>query len=276
MTRSMKLNTRLALTAAALLVMFPLAGCNRLKARDELNKGIAAFKNNQYESAVNHFQRSVELDPDYPAGKLYLATAYAYQVVPNMEDEKNMKLANKAIAGFKEVLAKDPKDKVALQQIASIYRNIKQIKEAKEYELKVIDLDPSDSEAHYTIGVIDWAQAYKNATEELAKDGKKDNGDGNPGMSKATCAKIKAMNEDMVNDGLMHLQKAIEINPNYDDAMSYLNLTYRRQADFACGNEAFRKDAVAKAEDYAKRSMGVRKENEKKKEEKASHGVVTQ
>lgn len=276
MTRSMKLNNRLAITAAALLALFPLAGCNRLKARDELNKGIAAFKNNQYESAVNHFQRSVDLDPDYPAGKLYLATAYAYQVVPQMTDANNMKLANKAIAGFQEVLQKDPKDKVALQQIASLYRNIKMIKEAKEYELKVIDVDPTDAEAHYTIGVIDWAEAYKNATEQLAKDGKTDKGDGNPGMSKATCATIKSMNEPLINDGLMHLNKAIEINPNYDDAMSYLNLTYRRQADFACGNEAFRKDAIAKADDWAKRSMGARKENEKKKEEKASHGVVTQ
>ena len=275
-TRSMKLTNRFAATAAVLLMMLPLSGCNRLKSRDALNRGIQAFKNNQYEVAENYFQKAINLDPSYDQARLYLATAYAYQVVPQMTDEKNMALANKAIAGFKEVLAKDPKDKVALQQIASIYRNIKMIKEAKEYELKVIALDPTDAEAHYTIGVIDWAEAYKNATEELAKDGKTDKGDGNPGMSKATCAKIKELNSDIVEDGLTHLQKAIDINPNYDDAMSYLNLVYRRQADFACGNDAARKESIAKADEWSQRSMGARKANEKKKEEKASHGVVTQ
>lgn len=273
----MKLNTRSAVMAALVLVaLLPIAGCKRLQARNELNKGIQAFKNNQYESAVTHFQNSVALDPNYPSGKLYLATAYAYQVIPNSKEPANLKMANNAIEGFNDFLKDNPNDKVALQQIASIYRNIQDFPKAKEYELKVIAADPQDSEAHYTIGVIDWAAAYKNATEELAKDGKTDKGDGNPGMSKSTCAKIKEMNTDLVADGMEHLQKAIQLNPNYDDAMSYLNLMYRRQADFACGDDAARKDSIAKADEWSQKSMGARKANEKKKEEKASHGVVTQ
>ena len=272
----MTLTARISATAALLLLMLSATGCNKLKSRDQLNKGIAAFKNAQYEQATNHFQQAVDLDPAYEQAKLYLATAYAYQVVPNLETPDNMKLAQKALDGFQAVLDKDPKDLTALKQMASIYRQTKRSDLAKQYEQKVIEVDPNDAEANYTIGVVDWLDEYKSATTILAADGIKDNGDGNPKMSKAACAKIKAANQPLVEDGLKFLHRAVEINPTYEDAMSYLNLTYRRQADFACGDDAARKVSLAQADDWNQKAMGARKINEQKKEEKATHGVVSQ
>jgi hypothetical protein len=35
----------------------------------------------------------------------------------------------------------------------------------------------------------------------------------------------------LTNDGIASLKKALEIKPDYDDAMAYLNLLYRRKAD---------------------------------------------
>src|SRR5262249_8269846 len=35
----------------------------------------------------------------------------------------------------------------------------------------------------------------------------------------------------MVDEGINALQKAIQLKPDYDDAMAYLNLLYRRKAD---------------------------------------------
>src|SRR3984957_14228282 len=164
----MKLTARIPVTAAMLaLLLGSVTGCNRLKARDQLNKGIQAFKNARYEEAVGHFQTSIELDPNYEQAKLYLDTP------------ENLKIAQKAIDGFQEVLAKDPSDLTALKQIASIDRNIKKFDEAKEYEKKVIALAPDDAEAYYTIGVVDWMQAYKNAITILAADGLTDDGNGN-------------------------------------------------------------------------------------------------
>jgi hypothetical protein len=34
-----------------------------------------------------------------------------------------------------------------------------------------------------------------------------------------------------VDEGIAALQKAIQLRPDYDDAMAYLNLLYRRKAD---------------------------------------------
>ena len=35
----------------------------------------------------------------------------------------------------------------------------------------------------------------------------------------------------LIDEGIADLQKAIQLRPDYDDAMAYLNLLYRRKAD---------------------------------------------
>jgi tetratricopeptide (TPR) repeat protein len=277
MIHSMKLTARIPVTASMLaLLLITATGCNRLKARDQLTKGVQAFKNARYEEAVNHFQQSIALDPNYEDAKLYLATAYSYQVVPNLDTPENLAIAQKALDGFNAVLAKDPKDLTALKQIASINRNIKKFDIAKEYEKKVIAIAPNDPEAYYTVGFVDWVLAYKNATTILAADGLTDVGDGNPKKSKAACEKLKAANTDLVNEGLQYLHKAVELNTTYDDAMQYLQLTYRRKADLECGDEAARKADMAQVDDWIQKAMGARKANELKKEKAAQGGVTMQ
>ena len=270
----MKLTARIPVTAAMVALLLGSAtGCNRLKARDQLNKGVQAFKNARYEEATEHFETAIELDPNYEAAKLYLATAYSYQVVPNLDTPENLKVAQKALDGFNAVLAKDPNDLTALKQVASIDRNIKKLDEAKEYEKKVIAIDPNDPEAYYTIGVVNWMQSYKNAVTILAADGLTDDGNGNVKKTKPACAKLQAANVNLVDQGLQYLNKAVDINKNYDEAMQYLNLTYRRKADIECGNDAARKEDLAKADEWSQKAMGARKANEAEKEKKNAGGI---
>ena len=272
--RSMNLNARVPAAAALIASLGLLIGCAQLKARDQINRGVQSFKNAQYEEAIGHFQEAIRLDPKLPQARLYLGTAYSYMVVPGETDEANLKTANNAIGIFKDYLSGHPGDKNSLQQLASIYRNIKQPAESKKYDLQVIQADPKDAEAHYSIGSADFTAAYNNAVEILGKDGLKDNGDGNPKMSKGACAQMKATNTATVDDGISHLDEAVKLRSDYDDALGYLNLIYRRKADTDCGNPAAQKQDVAKADDFTKQAMGARANNEKKKEEKASHGVV--
>jgi len=264
------------MAAVVALLLGSTTGCNKLKARDQLGKGVQAFKNARYEEAVDHFQNAIALDPKYDQAKLYLATSYSYQVVPNLDTPDNLKIAQKALDGFNEVLANDPNDLTALKQIASIDRNIKKLDEAKEYEKKVIALDPSDPEAYYTIGVVDWMQAYKNSIAILAAEGLTEDGNGNVKKSKAACEKMKAENTANVAEGLEFLQKAVDLNKTYDDAMQYLNLTYRRKADLECPDDAARKADLAKADEWSQKAMGARKANELEKEKKNAGGVTMQ
>jgi tetratricopeptide (TPR) repeat protein len=256
----MKLNARIAASAALLVLLANTTGCSKLKARDKLVRGVQAFKAGHYEEATNDFQESIKLDPSYPAAHSYLATAYSYQVVPGLDSPDNIKIAQKALDG-------------ALQQEASIYRNIKQYDKAKALEVKIIGLNPQDSEANYTIGVIDWTQAYKNAVETLGKAGLTDDGNGNVKKSKDVCAQLVTQNSALVDEAIKYLNRAVAINPTYDDAMQYLNLSWRRKADLECGNDDARKADLAKADDWVAKATGARKANEAAKEKKLGGGV---
>jgi len=271
----MKLSARMTASAALLLTLAGTVGCTKLKARDELVKGVQAFKSGKYEEAVDYFQKSVALDPSSPVSHLYLATAYSYQVVPDLTTPENLAIAQKALDGFNAVLAQNPNDLDALRQIASIDRNIHKYDEAKATELKIISLDDHDSDANYTLGYINWAQAFKNTGDTLGAAGLQYDGQGDVKKSKAVCEKLVAQNTDLINDALKYLQQSVNINPNNDQAMAILNLTYRLKADLECGDDAARKADLAKADEWVQRGMGARRANEAAKEKIAAHGGIT-
>jgi tetratricopeptide (TPR) repeat protein len=206
--------------------------------------------------------------------RLYLATAYAQQVVPGLDSPDNEKTAQMAINGFQQVLQQHPNEITPLKQIAALYFDLNKFDQAKQWQLKVLQADPKDAEAAYTIGVIDWTLAYKNAVKALNSVGLQDNGDGNPKMPKKICDQIKTENTDLVNEGVEYLQKAVDLRPNYDDAMSYLNLMYRRKADFACGNKTEIQTDIAQAQNWVHQAMDARKANEAKANAKVTSGVV--
>src|ERR1035437_1300711 len=255
----MKFNARIPLLVALLATLGTATGCDFLKSRDQLTKGVAAFKNSQYEQATNYFQNAVRLDPKNETAKLYLATTYGSEVVPNLMTPENLSAAQKAIDGFNAVLANKPTDLTALKQIASINQNIQKFDLAKQYELKVSAAAAKESEAYYIIGFVDWTLAYRNAVTILAADGLTDDGEGNKKMTKGACAKLQAANGALVNEGLEKLQKAVDLNPTYDDAMQYLQLTYRRKADLECPNDAARKADLVLVDQWIQKAMGARK-----------------
>ena len=242
-----------------------MSGCKQLEARDQLNKGVDAYKSAHYEEAIGHFQRATQLDPSLPMAKSYLATALAQNVVPGLDTPDNMKTAQQAIAIFQEVLDKDPNDVNSLKQIAGIYFSVKKYDDAKTWQKKVLAVDPKDAEAAYTVGVIDWTLAHLNALKELATANVNDDGEGNVKAPKKVLQAISEENAPLVSEGLEYLNQAVADRPNYDDAMTYLNLMYRRKADVDYSNPGEVKADVAAAKDWTTKAMGTRKENEEKK-----------
>ncbi len=259
---------------ASLSLLMTLTGCSRLQARDQLNKGVQAYKSAKYEEAIDHFQRAVNLDPTLPMTHLYLATAYAQQVVPNTDTPANNKAAQMAINAYQDVLKERPNDATALKGIASIYFNTNKFDQAKEWQQKVIAADPKDPEAYYTIGVIDWGQARKNSVQVLSALGTTDKGDGNPGIPKKDCQKLAEQNTPLVNEGMTSLKKAVDLRPSYEDAMAYINLMYRRQAELECGNDAARKADLAQAQDWTDKALSTRKANEMKANQTTPGGTT--
>ncbi len=115
--------------------------------------------------------------------------------------------------------------------------------ESKTYHQKHIQLDSSEPSAYYWIGVIDWTLAYHNnrdLREEYNKTAKKTLKENDPLPAKT--AALAAQNGPIVDEGINDLKKAIEIKPDYDDAMAYLNLLYRQKADLETSPDARAED----------------------------------
>jgi len=252
----MKTSIRVLVIAAAALMIFSTKGCSKLRARDQLNKGVNAYKNAKYEEAINHFQQAVSLDPTLLNARLYLATAFAQQYIPGADAPDNNKMAEQAIDQYKEVLQRDPKNVNSVKGIAYLYLQMKQFDKAKEFYRKATELDPNDPEPYYSVAVIDWTQTYQPRMEERAKLGLKPD---EPLKDKKVCAALKEKNGSNIQEGIDNLKKALDLRPDYDDAMAYMNLMYRDRADVTCDNPAARAADLKTADEWVDKTLAVKK-----------------
>lgn len=254
---------------AVLAVMASLTGlgCDRLRARDQLNKGVQSYRSAQYDAAIEHFKNAVSLDPNLSVAGLYLATAYAQQCVPGVDTPDNTRNCNQAIDEFKKLLDKNPSDVNSLKGIASLYFNmasgaakpedkVKDLDQAKDYHQQVVKQSPDDAQAYYSVAVIDWTEAYKVRMDAKTGAGIKTE---DPIKDKKLCADVQSKNQDKVQEGIDDLNKALQIQKDYDDAMAYLNLLYREKADIECGDADARKQDLATADDWVKKTMDTKK-----------------
>lgn len=257
----------LALAVTLTGMAIGMSGCNQLMARDQLNKGVDAYKNGHYDEAIEHFQKATELDPRLPMAKTYLAKALEQDVAPGVTTPENLKTANQAIDIFKEVLAERPNDVDSMKEIAGIYFSVNDMDDAEAWQKKVLDVDPNDPDAAYTIGVIDWKKAHQNKLNALQAAGLNDDGKGNVKAPKDVMEPLAKENAPLVDEGLKYLTMAVNDRPNYDAAMQYLNLIYRNKADVDYGNSAAVTDDLAQADQWTQKAMDTRKANEAKKDQ---------
>jgi tetratricopeptide (TPR) repeat protein len=248
-------------------VMLFASGCDKLKSRDEMNKGVQAYRNNHYPDAVNHFKQAVELDPTNKNAKLYLATSYMVQWVPGADSSDNKKNYDMAQRTFNDVLKEEPTNPLALASLASMAFNSASsgtddqkkaaLDEAKRWNERRVEVDPKDAEAYYYLGVIDWSQAFPTlrsarSQEKLAAD------DPGPLKDAKVRADLKGKYWDTVQHGLDQLNKCLTYDKENEDAMSYMNLLYREKADLEDTPDAAKAD-IAQAEDWSNKSLDMRK-----------------
>jgi Tfp pilus assembly protein PilF len=257
----------LAIVALATLA----TSCQKLKARDQLNKGVQAYRNAQYPQAVERFKNAVELDPTFATARLYLATAYMMQYIPGAESPENMQMANAAQDQFQKVLDRDPKNELAIASIASLYFYEKKLDDARQWNQKLVTVNPRNKEAYYTLGVIAWTKAFQPRMEARAKMGMKPEDPG-PLKDKKVREELAAQNGPVIDEGIKDLERALQIDPEYDDAMAYLNLLYREKADLEDSAEAYKKDTEI-ADNWVQKSLETRKI---KAERKPAGGGITQ
>ena len=263
------------LTIAAIAVLaIGSTGCEKLKARDNLNKGVQAFKNADYPGAVNYFQKAVELDPSFETTHLYLASAYMSQYIPGAESEENKRLADQAFKSFQKALELDPKNELATASIASLYFQQKEFEKAKEWNRKLLEINPQNKEAYYTLGVIaylDWLGPQREARAKLNMKPE----DPGPIKDAKVREELRAKYMASLDEGIRNVEKALEIDPEYDDAMAYMNLLIRYRADLLDTTEEWKKESEV-ADNWIQKALQTKKIKAERMEKSASGGITAE
>ena len=77
--------------------------------------------------------------------------------------------------------------------------------------------------------------------------------------NKKVCEMLQDKNAPVIQDGIAMLQKALDLRPDYDDAMAYLNLLYREKGDLECDDPAARAADLKTADEWVDKTMATKK-----------------
>lgn len=254
----------LALCAA---LLFAATGCAKLQSRDEMNKGVQAYRNNHYADAVRHFQQAVKLDPTNQNAQLYLATSYMIQWVPGADSPDNKKNYDAAQREFQKVLNTDPKNSLALASMASMAYNTAAsgsdeqkkaaLEEARKWNLRRVEVDPKDGEPYYYLGVINYDQVYHPImTARVAE--RMSATDPPPLKDPKVRAQLKEKYSKAIDDGIDYLKQCLQRDKENNDAMTYVNLLYRMKAYLDDTPEQAKAD-TAQAEDWFNKAIDMQR-----------------
>ena len=249
------------LAAATLLA----SGCAKLKARDNLNEGVNDFKAGNYSQAADHFKTAISLDPGFQVARLYLATAYVQQYIPGTETAENKKYATAAMDEFQSVLKEEPKNLLATESMASLYYNMKDFKAAQDWNKKVVEIDPKNKEAYYTLGVIPWTEFI--GPDREARNNEKMRPEDPPPLKDAK--ERDALKEKYwasLTEGIEDEKKALAADPEYENAMAYMNLLIRYRADMDDSKEQAAAD-VKEADAWVEKALATQKIKAQRKAE---------
>ncbi|MBI4464315.1 MAG: tetratricopeptide repeat protein [Acidobacteria bacterium] len=195
------------------------------------------------------------MDPQLLNARLYLATAYANQYVPGSETEENLRIGEQAIEEFENVLKAAPNNVGSISGIANLYFQMKRMDEAKEFYKKQIALDSNNPEAYYSVGVIDWTLTYQPRMVLKTRLRLKPE---DPIKDEKERQALAERNLPLIEEGMQMLNKAMELKPDYDDAMAYLNLLYREKADVAVTPEE-REEYLKLADMWIEKTLEIKK-----------------
>ncbi|HZU26467.1 MAG TPA: tetratricopeptide repeat protein [Bryobacteraceae bacterium] len=256
--------------AALLLCCVAGAGAeeNLDSSRDAMGRGVRLFQSGHYREAAAAFEKATELTPTNMEAKLYLGVCYMAQFNPASQDPANLEFAHKAETQFMAILEAEPADDTALSYMASLAmergmglrdpaEKKQQLERAREWYEQLEDLVPGNKEAPFNLAAIAFQQAHQQWMDARTAAGM---GAADPGPVKnpAARAALQANCAPLWKEGVRQLHRALEIDPNFENAMEYMNLILREQADLAASDDEYQRQ-IAAAEDWGQKAAEARK-----------------
>ena len=249
------------------LVMMPLVGCRQLGVRMEIQNANRAYAQRRYDVALEHYLAARQIDPSMVDLDRLIGYCYIGRFEPENETKENQQVADQAIESLKRYLVARPDDLIARDTLISLFlaadRNAQAIgffadhlkkhpgdldaaKSIATLSAKAGDfpgalhwyreitlLDGRNPEAFYIYGVVIYEKVHKR-----------------PDL-------IEAANLTLIEEGKTALGRAIQLRPDYFEALVYLNLLYREQANRLEGDDPRRLELETQAEELRERAIAI-------------------
>ncbi len=247
------------------VVLVPLSGCQKMRARVELKKGNELYKEEVYREAMAQFQKGLELDPGatFAWRSVGLSAMAVYR--PGAKSADNDKYAQIAIDAFKKYLDDYPRDDKVQEYLMTMLINSERYDDAltmmkselakspnkpglgqgivstlakagrldEAYDWALKQVGTPDPALFYSIGVACWDKAYYDPMLDVAARGK------------------------VVDTGLAATKRALDMKPDYFEAMAYYNLLFREKAKLEL-DPAKAQEWIAQAEAWTKKAIALR------------------
>lgn len=277
---------RAATVAFLLLAVSLLTGCDKIRSKQEIKKGNEFLKAAQYQSALAAYEEALRLDPGETKLHKHIGIAYMGMYTPGSKHPKDIEFSQKAIDNLKlyvqaypddpkareylvsmylnterfddaiafyqnEFLKRNPKDAKAMNSLAMLYFKKGDFDNGVLWLKKRLEIEGNNPEVYYLIGVQAWDRSYNF-----------------PDIDPALRAKI-------VEDGLQSLNKAVELKPDYFEAVSYINLLYREKAKMET-DPAKKQEYTDTANKYLAQALEMRKAAQEKAKADAAQSSTSE
>jgi tetratricopeptide (TPR) repeat protein len=168
-------------------------------------------------------QRMIQLDPSDSTN--YFALAGIYENAGNIDE---------AEAQLLKAREARPKEAAVYQQLAGFYQRQGEFEKLIAAVQQRAEIEPNNPEAHYAVATYYWDEAYRNTRL------------------------TEAQKREYVKNGLTSVDKAIALNPDYIEALTYRGLLLRVEA--AMEKDAARqKQLLSEAVQLQEKAVGLKK-----------------
>jgi tetratricopeptide (TPR) repeat protein len=267
----METGRRLGLLLVVALHSLAAPGCQKVEARSLAKQGNELYRAGKFDQALGKFEAAVRLDPQHPLLQLHLGYA-AMSLAAQTEGPTSAGFSDRASKAFARYMKLAPEDERGPKFYLQVLLDAGQLKQALRFleqqhrqnpgDLRVVSslgmvaskagdfagalkwyekraaLLPSEPTARYLVGTLCWEHLYKNT-----------------GVVGAERVKI-------ADRGIAALERALELQPGYAEAMTYINLLYRERAK-GHSDDAARERDMEQARRYYQRALELLKQPKK-------------
>jgi tetratricopeptide (TPR) repeat protein len=274
------------------LLLVPLAGCSELRARHRAREGNQRFRDGDFAAAVRAYVASEQLHP-LPVVAFNKGLACRQLMLPGAKSAQNDRAVDCALASFARLkklnpsdtradqlyqqtlfdadryqalaelylsrLQAEPNDPAAINALIQVYSRWDHWEEALKWTLERARREPQNAEAQYAVGVFIYNRLF-------TRGGGTDKSSFDPRPSAEPKAPQPLFSAGditgtervaLAEQGIDYLQRALELRPNYADAMTYLGLLYRQKSFAFFGEFAKWQAAVDSAESYRQKATAL-------------------